>query len=186
MDKVIILLSMHGKYKILEHSIKVAEMNKNLAHRFNLDINKCETAALCHDIAGIIKPDLMLDYAKSIGMYIDPSEEKYPFLLHQRLSAIIAESVFDITDDEILSPIRHHTTLKSDPTLYDAALFVADKLAWDQDGTPPFYDIVSSALDESLYHAAYQYIRYIIDYGMILYPHKWLMEAESWLETKIY
>lgn len=185
LDKITTLLKMNGKQLILTHSINVAKTNIELAERFGLDKTKCEISAYCHDISGIIKPADMLEYAKLTNMYIDPAEEKYPFLLHQRISAIISENVFDIKDDEILSAIKHHSTLKANPSMYDTALFVADKLSWDQDGTPPFFDCVSDALDKSLYHAAYQYIKYVNDHNMILYPHKWFLEAKDWLERII-
>lgn len=184
-DKIRTLFTMSGKLDMLQHSINVSKANVELAERFNLDADKCETAALCHDISGIFKPADMLEYAKLNAIYIDTAEEKYPFILHQRLSAIIAEKIFNITDDEILSPIRHHTTLKAEPSEYDMALFVADKLAWDQDGTPPFYNVLYDALNESLYHASYQYMKYIVDNGIILYPHKWFTEAKGWLERNI-
>ena len=183
--KIITLFELNNKYKTLEHSENVARVNIELAEKFNLDKAKCETAAYCHDISGVINPQNMLAYAESHDMYIDTAEEKYPFLLHQRLSAVIAETIFDITDEEILSPIRHHTTLKANPTEYEMALFVADKLAWDQDGTPPFYDEVNNALEISLYHASYAYIKYVTDNNMILYPHTWFTEAKEWLITKI-
>jgi len=183
-EKITSLLRIYGKYKILEHSQKVAEMNVKIAEKFGLDPTKCELAGYCHDIGGILSPAEMMNYAISAAMQIDPAEEKYPFLLHQRISAVIAEEVFAITDEEILSPIRHHTTLKANPTEYEMALFVADKLAWDQDGTPPFYDEVNSALDISLYHASYAYIKYMTDNNMLLYPHKWFTEAKEWLELR--
>jgi HD superfamily phosphohydrolase YqeK len=53
------------------------------------------------------------------------------------------------------------------------ALFVADKLAWDQDGLPPFYTVVSDALKQSLEAASLAYMDYIVENKMILYPHKW-------------
>ena len=183
--KIITLFELSNKYKILEHSENVARVNIELAEKFNLDKAKCETAAYCHDISGIMNPLNMLEYAESHNMYIDTAEAKYPFILHQRLSALIAETILDITDEEILSPICHHTTLKANPSDYDMALFVADKLAWDQDGTPPFYDDIKEALEISLYHAAYAYIKYVTDHNMILYPHKWFIEAKEWLEGKI-
>jgi len=179
------LLLIHGKHKIIEHSAKVAEMNVKIAGKFGLDKEKCEIAGYCHDIGGIISPENMLAHVKSLNHYVDPAEEKYPFLLHQRISATITCTVFNIRDPEILSPIDCHTTLKANPSAYDMALFVADKLAWDQDGTPPFFDEVSRALEISLYHASYAYIKYITDHNMILYPHKWFIEAEEWLEGKI-
>ena len=125
----------------------------------------------------------MLDYAINQNWEIDASEEKHPFLLHQRLSAVFASELFGVNDPLILSAIRCHTTLKENPSAYDMVLFLADKLSWDQDGTPPFYDVVSSALENSLVHASLVYINFVLDNGMILSPHQWLMDAKNWLES---
>ncbi|WP_347455048.1 HD domain-containing protein [Clostridium sp. DSM 8431] len=142
-------------------------------------------SALGHDIAGIIEPSEMLTYIKKNNMFLDKSEEKYPFLIHQRLSAIMCNKIFNITDERILSSINYHTTLKKNASKYDMALFVADKLAWDQEGEPPYYEIVKRELDKSLAHASLAYIKYVYDNNMILMPHKWLNEAKSWLEEEI-
>ena len=53
------------------------------------------------------------------------------------------------------------------------ALFIADKLAWDQEGEAPFYSVVSDALKQSLEAASLVYMDYIVDHKMILHPHKW-------------
>ncbi len=53
--------------------------------------------------------------------------------MHQRISKMIAEQEFSITDEQILSAIECNTTLKMNPFAYDMALFIADKPAWDQE-----------------------------------------------------
>ena len=72
--------------------------------------------------------------------------------------------------------------LKANPSQYDMALFIADKLSWDQEGTPPFYDIVIKNLSVSLEKACLSYINYIIDNSMILHPHSWIIESKEYLE----
>lgn len=62
------------------------------------------------------------------------------------------------------------------------ALFIADKLSWDQDGKPLFYDIVNNSSSHSLEKACLSYINYIIDNNMILHPHSWIIESKEYLE----
>lgn len=59
-----------------------------------------------HDISAILSPENMYKYAKELGYQIDASEEKYHFLLHQRISKEIAHDYFHIEDKEILSAIK--------------------------------------------------------------------------------
>lgn len=174
-----------NKEKVLEHSINVAKTSIIIAEKYNLDKDVCEIAGYLHDISAIISPEDMLQYAKDNNWYIDNAEEKYPFLLHQRCSVELAKEVFNIEDNNILDAIGCHTTLKLNPTPYEMTLFIADKLSWDQDGKPPFYDLVKEELDKSLYHASLAYMNYIVDNKLILYPHKWFIEVKQWLEEFI-
>ena len=109
-----------------------------------MDISKVRLAALLHDISAIMTPQEMYETAKSRNMKIDPAEEKYHFLLHQRISKIIAEERFGIIDKEILSAVECHTTLKKNAGMYDKVIFIADKISWDQKDLPPYYDILKS------------------------------------------
>lgn len=172
----------NGKAAILSHVQGVAEVITDIAQAENLDRDACIIAAYCHDIAAIIRSADMLKYARKHNMDLDPAEEKYPYLLHQRLSALIAEEAFAVRDRKILDSISHHTTLKANPTKYEMALFVADKLAWDQEGTPPFHEEVKRGLTQSLYHASLAYIEYMFNNNLLLHPHKLLGEAQAWLK----
>ncbi len=176
------LLTANSKQKTSAHCISVAQKSKEIADRFGLDESIAFISALLHDVSNIMKPKDMLDYALHCNWEIDASERKYPFLLHQRLSAVFAKELFKVDDPLILSAIECHTTLKENPSDYDMLLFLADKLSWDQEGVPPFYDVVSSALEKSLAHASLIYINFVLDKGMILSPHRWLMNAKGWLE----
>ncbi len=50
----------------------------------------------------------------------------------------MAQEIFGVTDTLILNAVGCHTTLRAQPTTLDKVLFVADKLVWDQPGTPPY------------------------------------------------
>lgn len=167
----------YHKEHTYNHVVGVAKVAANLAHRFDLDISKCIIASLLHDISAIMTPDVMYDLAVKKHFYLDPAEEKYHFLLHQRISRIIANEEFDINDKDILSAIECHTTLKKDANDYDKVVFLADKIAWDQEGNPPYLDIVLDALNSSLNQACYQFFKYQFDHQLLLMPHQWLLDA---------
>lgn len=167
----------YHKEHTYDHVVSVAKVAANLAHRFHLDISKCIIASLLHDISAIMTPDVMYDLAVKKHFYLDPAEEKYHFLLHQRISRIIANEEFDINDEDILSAIECHTTLKKNASDYDKVVFLADKIAWDQGGKPPYLDIVLDTLNQSLKQACYQFLKYQFDHGCLLMPHQWLLDA---------
>jgi len=167
------LLTANNKAKTFDHVKAVAEMNVKIAGQYGLDKEICELCGYLHGISAVVTPGDMMAYAMEKGWHIDEAENKHPFLLHQRISKLIAEQDFGITDERILSAIECHTTLKTNPSACDMALFIADKLAWDQEGEAPFHTVVSDTLKQSLEAASLVYMDYIVEHKMTLHPHKW-------------
>lgn len=175
----------HHKEKALRHVEEVAETACRLAKDYGLDTEKVNLAAMLHDISVIMTPQEMYETAVSRGMPMDPSEEKYHFLLHQRMSKIIANEMFSVSDPDILDAVECHTTLKKNAGRYDQVIFIADKISWDQEGKPPYYDILKEKAAESLDDACYFFIRYQFDHNLLLMPHRWIMEAYEDLQGKV-
>ncbi len=179
------LLRHNDREDTLSHVTDVSRVNGKLAEQFGLMREKCIVAALLHDISAIIEPEDMLRYAIENRFEICEAERRFPFLLHQRFARLVADEFFEIGDSDILSAVECHTSLKASPGPYDMALFIADKLAWDQEGTPPYYDAVRSALDESLERACYVFMTFVMDNRMLLHPHtNWTM-AYGFLKQKL-
>jgi len=175
------LLCSNNKAKTYDHVKAVAEMNMKIAEQYGLDKDICEICGYLHDISAVVSHADMMNYAKENGWYIDEAEQKFPMLLHQRISRVIAQEDFGVTDERILSAVEHHTTLKANPSTYDMAVFIADKLAWDGEGEAPFYTVVKDALNHSLEAACLAYHNYIVEQKIILHPHKWFEESVKWL-----
>ena len=167
----------YHKEHTYNYFVAVAKVAAKLAEKYRLDIKKCVIASLLHDISAIISADMMYDQALKNGLVLDPAEEKYHFLLHQRISKLIAISEFKIEDEDIPSAIECHTTLKKDASDYDKVVFLADKIAWEKEGKPPYIDIVLDALNRSLNQACYQFLKYQFDHHLLLMPHQRLLAA---------
>lgn len=167
----------NDKEDVLKHVENVADIAVELAKTYKLDIVKTRLAALLHDISAVMTPQAMYDFAIMKGLDIDPAEGKYHALLHQRVSKIIAQEEFDITDSEILNAIECHTTLKKNASVYDKIIFIADKISWDSKGVPSYDDLIKSSTVESLDEACYAYIKYQFDNNLLVRPHQWLIEA---------
>lgn len=176
------LLTANSRPKTLAHVRDVAEMSLRIADMHALDREKCATAALLHDISAVIRPGDMLEYARERDMELCEAELAHPFLLHQRMSALVARQHFGVSDPLILSPIACHTTLRAGADMYDMTLFIADKLAWDQEGAPPFYDDVYALLRD-LPAACLCYMDYMQDGGRLLFPHTDWTKAYAFLKN---
>ena len=107
------------------HSRAVAyrAVELNHIHRLGLDPYKCLIAGLLHDNA---KQRLSLD-----GFSVPDDAIGTP-VLHQFLGALKAERDFGISDKEILSAIKYHTTGKADMSVLEKLIYSADMLSEDR------------------------------------------------------
>jgi len=179
-----LFLKANGRPKTLAHVQEVATVCEQIARQYGLDERKCRAAALLHDISAVIKPADMLRYVTSQSLPVCEAEERYNFLLHQRMSRFVAEAHFSMTDEGILDAIECHTTLRAHATPYDMALFIADKLAWDQPGAPPYDKIVRRSLKDSLKAACLAYMDDTMASGRMLCPHTDWTLAHDWLKQQ--
>lgn len=155
-----LLLIQHILPATARHCAAVAAEAGRLARCFGLDPVAACTAGWLHDVSAVIGTD-WLEAAAELGVEILPAELIYPNLLHQKISAVLAHQVFGVTDPAILAAIGCHTTLRPGASRLDMVVFVADKLAWDQPGQPPYILEMRSALEQSLEQGAWVYLNYL-------------------------
>lgn len=180
------LLMKHNKIIIDNHSLRVAEKAKLLAKQFGINENLAEVAGLLHDISGVYPNEEKLELCKKLNIEILLEEEKFPIILHQKISRVMAMEIFNISNKEILEAINCHTTLRSNASPLDMVLFIADKIEWDQKGAPPYINEVEKALNTSLELSAFKFIKYQMDNKENLKViHPWLLEAYLDLETQL-
>jgi len=101
-----------------QHVLGVQYTAACLAMKFGADIQKAELAGLIHDCAK--------EYSKDELAVMAGDEISTPNTLHSVCAPIVAREKYGITDVEILSAIRWHTTGKANMALLDKIIFVAD------------------------------------------------------------
>ncbi len=175
-------LALYGHQKTAEHCSAVATKAKELAEKFKSNSSKAEQAGYLHDISAVIPNEKRIEFAQSQLVEILAEEIQHPMIIHQKLPVVLAREVFGITDNEILNAIGCHTTLKANATRLDKVVFLADKIAWDKDGPPPYINKVNEALSESLDSAVLEYLNYLWERrSQLRVIHPWLVEAREYL-----
>jgi len=144
-----------------KHCIEVGSESRRIAMLFNANVFAAETAGLLHDISAVFPNNERIEVARELQIEVLPEEERFPMIIHQKISKVMAQEIFNINDQEILNAIGCHTTLKSSSTLLDQVLFVADKISWDQSGVPPYINELNRNLEESLTHGVFAYINFL-------------------------
>jgi len=162
------------------HCMKVGEEAKRIAGIYGADPIEAEVAGYLHDISVVFPNETRISIARQLGVEVLPEEEIFPMIIHQKLSKEMASDLFDITSPNILDAVGCHTTLRKKATQMDKILFVADKIEWDQQGSPPYIRNILLELNKSLDHASFAYIDYLWQQrDKLRVVHPWLKEARE-------
>ena len=154
-------LTRHNCPHTAGHCASVAAEAKRLAQRFGVEPARAELGGLLHDISAVIPNVKRIDVARQLNVPVLPEEVAFPMIIHQKLSVVVAREIFGVTDEGVLSAIGCHTTLKAEATVLDKVVFLADKIAWDQPGQPPYLAAMLRAVDQSLDEGVWVYLDYL-------------------------
>lgn len=159
-DRVKKKLSKH-RYK---HTVGVRYTAQALAMRYGEDIYKAGIAGVLHDCAKYGTSEKILKKCIDKEISISISEEKNPHLLHAKLGAYYCEHRYEITDQDIISAIRWHTTGKENMTLLEKIIFIADYIEPGRKQIPGLDEIRRVAfedIDKSVYLCLKNTIEYL-------------------------
>ncbi|MFD0620559.1 bis(5'-nucleosyl)-tetraphosphatase (symmetrical) YqeK [Paenibacillus sp. GCM10027629] len=185
-NDIVNFLRNNGCPKTAEHSIRVGNEASKIAGQFHASIASAEIAGYLHDISAVFANDVRIQVSRDLVIEVLTEEETFPMIIHQKISKEMARDIFQIHDQDILDAIGCHTTLRKNATLLDKVLFVADKIEWDQVGSPPYLNQILRQLDHLLDHAAFEYINYLWSQKEKLRViHPWLRDAYYEMQEKI-
>lgn len=171
----------HNDPETLKHTLDVAAEAKRVAGLFGADPEKAEQAGLLHDISNVVPVSEMLNLAKTLSIEIMEEEYKYDRIIHQKLSKAMTKEIFHINDQEILSAIECHTTLKPHSSLLDKVLFISDKISWNLPGEHGYLQEIRDKVDESnLNDGILIYLNHVWEQrSKLKLVHPWLIEARE-------
>ncbi len=126
LEKMQIKLKKHVDDARFTHTMGVMYTSASLAMAHGYDIHKAQVAGLLHDCAKCIPNDKKLRLCKKNNIEVSTVEYENPILLHAKLGAFIAETKYDVTDEEILRSIVFHTTGRAGMSTLEKIVFIAD------------------------------------------------------------
>ena len=119
--------------KRLYHSICVAEKAKHLAEKYGADPEKAYTTGLVHDIMKNQSVEDMLILIEGDGQSLTDSEKAITVTLHAIAGEVYLRKELGVTDEELLSAVRWHTTGKEKMSLFEKIIYVADLVSDDRE-----------------------------------------------------
>ena len=117
----------------LYHSLNVAEEAKKLALHYGADEKKAFTAGLVHDIMKNTPQDEMYAFLLSHGAQLNDVDAANPKIWHAIAGYYYLRDELGVTDADILSAVRWHTTSQRTMTLLEKIIFVADYISAERD-----------------------------------------------------
>lgn len=108
------------------HTVGVRYTAESLAMRYDVDIDRAGMAGVLHDCAKYMPGKKMLEKCGKHHIKVSKVERENLQLLHAKLGAYFAEHKYGVTDPEILSAIRWHTTGKAEMSTLEQIIFLAD------------------------------------------------------------
>ncbi len=109
-----------------EHTLGVEYTAAALAMCYGVDIRKAQIAGLLHDCAKCIPDSEKIRVCEKANLPISDVERANPGLLHAKAGAYLAETLYGITDDNILNAITNHTTGRPQMSLLEKIVFISD------------------------------------------------------------
>ncbi|MCI5837967.1 MAG: nicotinate (nicotinamide) nucleotide adenylyltransferase [Christensenellaceae bacterium] len=119
-DKYFEYLHEHLKEKRLYHTAGVIEYGLLINKQLKLDHDKVVLACALHDVAKYMHEEDFKGFVRPEGM----SDS----VVHAFLGEYVAKNVLGVTDEEVLSAIRYHTTGKADMSPLEKLVYTADLL----------------------------------------------------------
>ena len=158
--------------KRYEHTINVKKMAVKLAKHYGTDPEQAALAALLHDAAKELpKQELLQIFADNAIIAENAPARPLP-VWHGIAAAILAETQWGITDPEILSAIRCHTTGKPGMSKLDKIIYLADMTSAERDwpGVDDLRALEMQDLDRALCDALKRSIDFVEEKGGSLDP----------------
>lgn len=154
------------------HSLCVADEARRLAQRYGADPAKAYTAGLLHDIMKDTDGKIQLQILKDFAILLTDVERAVPQLWHAVSGAAFVEHILELTDAEILTAIRYHTTGRAGMSLLERVLFVADFTSADRE-YPDVAEMrrrAEESLESAMLYGISYTVRELLERGNPIHP----------------
>ena len=139
--------------KRLRHSEGVMQEARELAKRHGCDEERAALAGLIHDMTKEFSAEEHFALFEQYDYPLDENLKTNRNLWHAHSASLDLQRTLGITDAELISAVRYHTTGKENMTLLEAILFTADAVEPTRNYADlPFYRALAR---EDVYKAAY-------------------------------
>jgi predicted HD superfamily hydrolase involved in NAD metabolism len=156
----------------IDHSKRVADMARRLAHHVGEDPQAAYTAGLLHDIAKYLSPSKAREMRVPISDTTNAIWESFPLVWHQFAGAELAKSLSPSLSEVIIDSIRWHTTGKANMSRLAQIIFIADYIEPGRpfDTRANIESLAFSNLDQAMLGISYLAITELTTRWVAIFP----------------
>ena len=147
-----------------QHTLGVMFTSASLAMVHGYDLVSAQCAGLLHDCAKCIPNKKKIRICEQHGVELTDFERRNPFLIHAKLGAYIARVKYGVRDPEILSAITYHTTGRTNMSMLEKIVYIADyiePMRFKAPDLPRIRRIAFQDLDEGMYEILKSTVDYL-------------------------
>jgi predicted HD superfamily hydrolase involved in NAD metabolism len=158
--------------KRFHHTLAVSQTAVELARLYEVDEEKAAIAGLLHDSGRQVPKKDFIARAAELGIELDEVEKNQPILIHAKLGVYYAQHEFGVTDPDILSSIRYHTTGAAHMSPLAMVIYLADLVEPNRDfpGVDTMREEVKKGLENGMRKAYAHTMEYLLDQEMLIHP----------------
>ena len=154
------------------HSVNVAKQAQKLAEIYGCDEEKAMTAGILHDVTKETPFDEQLKIITEGGIILDEIEKSSQKLWHPISGSVYIQKYLDINDADIINAIRFHTTGRSNMSLLEKIIFIADFTSAERDynGVKTMRKKADKALENAMLYGLQFTLKDLSKRAMIIHP----------------
>lgn len=169
-----------------EHTLGVEETARRMAQVFGEDEEKAALAGLLHDCAKCMPLSQMVKAAK--GAHVDDVMKESKALMHAVAGMCVAQDVYNVHDEAVLSAIRWHTTGRAGMTRLEKIIYLADVIEPNRKpfpGIEALRQLCAEDLEQAMHMALRMSLEHVREQGKPLHPDTLaaLLDYEPQLES---
>lgn len=158
--------------KRLQHTLNVAEQAVLLGQHYGLDLQKCETAALLHDIAKEdSERELLQNIDNSVILFCDIFKQSKK-IWHAFAGAGYIEKHGITQDKDIINAVRYHTTGRENMSDLEKVIFLSDFTSQERsfEGVDQLRERVFVSLEQAMFYALNSALSFLLQKNEAIYP----------------
>ena len=172
-------------FRRFEHTLGVAHTAACLAFLNGVDPLRAELAGYLHDCAKCFPDSELVRLCGEAGIPLSEEELASPQVIHAVYGPYLAEHELGITDPEILSAIRYHTTGRPGMSVLEMIIFIADFIEPLRNQAPNLKEARALAFtdpEECVYNILAATVSYLGGRNALIVPDT--LAAYEWYKKK--